>query len=247
MQFWLRSRFSRLLLTALIALFFCGPGFSAEADAQAHWKKPRYRTTVNNTKLTAVLKRFAAAEGVHVHIASGVTGRVSGSFDSSPEKLLDTLAVQYNFSWRLDGKKLSIAPLEPLATASQPLNDPLGGGVALRSSKTTQASSYSAPTLAAATPAAATDPAISPLKIWSTTPADKTLQNALARWAFVAGWQLFWELPQDYSVEAAASINGSFEDAITAVTNSLQQNDIPVSAIFFEGNRVLRIVAKGAQ
>ena len=242
MQFRLWPTFSHSLLAALIAMSFCGPGFSAAVDAEVHWKKPRYRTVVNNTKLTSFLKKFAAAEHLHLHIASGVTGRVSGSFDSSPEKLLDTLAAEHNFAWHLAGKRLSIAPLDPLATASLPLNDPLGGGVALRASKTALTLSGSA-----ASSAAVIDPAISPLKVWSTTPADKTLQTALARWAQVAGWQLFWELPQDYSVEAAASINGSFEDAVTAVTNSLQQNDVPVSAIFFEGNRVLRIVARGAQ
>ena len=244
MQFRFSPTFSHSLLAALIATSFCGPGFSAATDSEVQWKKPRYRTTLNNTKLTTVLKRFAEAEHLHLHLASGVMGRVSGSFDSSPEKLLDTLGAQYNFSWRLDGKRFSIAPLESVAVTALPLNDPLGGGggVALRVSKTTQ-------TLSDGTvmPVAANDPAISPLKVWSTTPADKTLQNALARWASVAGWQLFWELPQDYSVEAAASINGSFEDAVTAVTNSLQQNDVPVSAIFFEGNRVLRIVARGAQ
>jgi hypothetical protein len=210
------------------------PADAASNDAQ--WKSPRFHTTANNTRLATVLQRFAKAQGVRLNIVPGVDGRVTGKFDMPPEKMLDTLASLYNFSWRLDGRNLTIAPMTFATTLAQPLSN----GVALKNSNTMQLAAGSAPP-------APSDPALSPLKVWSTTPADKTLQNALARWSIAAGWQMFWELPQDYSVEATASINGSFEDAITAVTTSLQQNDVPVSAIFFEGNRVLRIVAKGAQ
>lgn len=230
------------MLAVFMALLFGIVSSASAAENEAQWKNPRFHTTTNNTRLTTLLKRFAKAEGVHLKIATGVEGRVTGSFDMPPEKLLDALAAQYNFSWRLDGRKLTIAPMVSPSAVLQPLNDPLNGALALRSTTTAQLSAGNA-----TAPAAPLDPALAPLKVWSTTPADKTLQNALARWSIAAGWQLFWELPQDYSVEAAASINGSFEDAITAVTNSLQQNDVPVSAIFFEGNRVLRIVAKGAQ
>ena len=235
-----------MFLAALVALLFCGPAYSVEEPLEvpvyAQWKKLRYRTTTNNTRLSTVLNKFAKAEGLHLSITKGVNGRVTGTFDLPPEKLLDTLATQHNFTWRLTGRKLVISPATSTNAALKIVNDPFGNNLTLRSSRTTSPLSSSAPL--AAVPL---DPALAPLKVWSTTPADKTLQNALARWAIVAGWQLFWELPQDFSVEAAASINGSFEDAVTAVANSLQQTDVPVSAIFFEGNRVLRIVAKGAQ
>ncbi len=236
----MQSRHSRsptnAMLAAFMALLFGVVCQAYAADTNAQWKSPRFHTTTKNTRLATVLQRFAKAQGVRVKIAPGVDGRVTGNFDMPPEKMLDTLAALYNFSWRLDGRNLTIAPMAS-ATSLVP---PLSGDMALRNSNTMQLASGSAPP-------APTDPALSPLKVWSTSPADKTLQNALARWSIAAGWQMFWELPQDYSVEATASINGSFEDAITAVITSLQQNDVPVSAIFFEGNRVLRIVAKGAQ
>ena len=240
MQFRLSQSFLKALLTTLMALCISVCADSWSAAAEAHWPKPLFHLTANNSKLGTVLKKFAKAEGLHLQVAGGVDGLVTGRFDLPPEKLLDLLAAQYNFSWRLDGNRLAIAPLTASTKSLQPLNDPLNGALTLRSTTATQLA-------AGTTPTGPIDPALTPLKVWSTTPADKTLQNALARWAIAAGWQLFWELPQDYSVEAAASINGSFEDAITAVTNSLQQNDVPVSAVFFEGNRVLRIVAKGAQ
>ena len=236
----MQSRLSQSLLNTMLATFMAvllGTQLPAEAaNNDAQWKTPIFHTSAKNTPLAKVLHRFAIAQGVRLKIIPGVDGRVSGKFDMPPEKMLDMLAALYNFSWRLDGRNLMIAPM----VSATKLTPPLNSNVSLRNSNTMQLAAGSSPLEPA-------DPALSPLKVWSTSPADKTLQNALARWSIAAGWQMFWELPQDFSVEAAASINGSFEDAITAVTNSLQQNDVPVSAIFFEGNRVLRIVPKGAQ
>lgn len=82
---------------------------------------------------------------------------------------------------------------------------------------------------------------------WEITPGDKTLNSALARWAQSAGWQLIWELPVDYSVDARTTIRGSFEEAVGMVARSMDSAEIPMKAIFYEGNRVLRIVARGAQ
>jgi hypothetical protein len=82
---------------------------------------------------------------------------------------------------------------------------------------------------------------------WEILPSDKTLNVALARWAAVAGWQLVWELPVDYAVETRATVPGSFQDAVTLVTKSMDNAEIPLKAIFYEGNKVLRIVGKGVE
>jgi hypothetical protein len=82
---------------------------------------------------------------------------------------------------------------------------------------------------------------------WEIALTDKTLNAALARWAAVAGWQLLWELPVDYAVDAHTTISGSFTDAVTAVTRSMETAEIPMKAIFYQGNKVLRIVAKGVE
>lgn len=97
---------------------------------------------------------------------------------------------------------------------------------------------------AAAVPAAA--PA-APVQTWEIVPADKTLNAALSRWAAAAGWQLLWELPVDYSVDARTTIQGNFEEAVTMVARSMESAEIPMKAIFYNGNRVLRIVARGAE
>ena len=82
---------------------------------------------------------------------------------------------------------------------------------------------------------------------WSIDATDQTLRQALTRWSRSAGWQLVWELPVDFPIEARASFDGGFEDAVGAVAHSMERSDAPLKAIFYRGNNVLRIVAKGAQ
>jgi hypothetical protein len=79
---------------------------------------------------------------------------------------------------------------------------------------------------------------------WDVTPADRTLKAALTRWAEAAGWQLVWELPIDYAVSARTEIKGKFTDAVEAIARSMATADTPMKAIFYDGNRVLRIVAR---
>ena len=82
------------------------------------------------------------------------------------------------------------------------------------------------------------------LHAWDVTVADKTLKAALNRWATAAGWQLVWELPVDYAVSARTEIKGSFTEAVETIARSMATADTPMKAIFYEGNRVLRIVAQ---
>lgn len=98
-----------------------------------------------------------------------------------------------------------------------------------------------------AAPAAAAAPAGLPVQSWEVIPSDKTLHTALARWAAAAGWQLVWELPVDYAVSVRTEIRGTFAEAVGMVTKSMETAEIPMKAIFYDGNRVLRIVAKGSE
>ncbi len=82
---------------------------------------------------------------------------------------------------------------------------------------------------------------------WEIIVSDKTLNAALARWASKAGWQLVWELPVDYAVETRTTVHGSFEEAVGAVTRGMESAEIPMKAMFYQGNKVLRITAKGAE
>jgi hypothetical protein len=95
--------------------------------------------------------------------------------------------------------------------------------------------------------ATATTQAAEVLPVWNILVTDKTLNAALSRWAASAGWQLVWELTVDYAVDTQTSIPGTFEDAVTAVVKSMDAAEMPMQAIFYKGNRVLRIVSKGAK
>ncbi|NRF68447.1 TcpQ domain-containing protein [Aquincola sp. S2] len=91
---------------------------------------------------------------------------------------------------------------------------------------------------------ASTEPATTQ---WTIATSDATVKSAIARWAKTAGWQLVWELPVDYSIGANATLNGSFEEAVETVVRSMQGAETPMKAVFYRGNNVLRIVAKGMQ
>ena len=199
----------------------------ALAEADISWHQPQVSYRAKNRDLRELLALFAKAQNLELRIAPGINGRVIGHARMPPQQLLDTLAKEHHFTWQVTGNILRITAL----------------GAATMPAQNTSL----APVVAEPAPASGTVDAPPPLTTWTTTPADKTLQNALARWSLTAGWQLIWELPQDISIEAAASINGSFEDAVTAMTNSMQSSETPIIAMFFEGNRVLRIIAKGVQ
>ena len=86
-----------------------------------------------------------------------------------------------------------------------------------------------------------------PAPEWELAPSDKTLNAALKRWATKAGWQLVWEFPHDYEIDVRSTIPGTFEEAIDAVAKNIGTAETPMRAIFYKGNKVLRIVAKGRE
>jgi hypothetical protein len=86
-----------------------------------------------------------------------------------------------------------------------------------------------------------------PASAWEIALTDKTLNAAIARWATLAGWQLLWELPVDYAVEARTTVPGTFEEAVEIVAKSMETAELPMKAIFYKGNKVLRIVPRGVK
>ncbi len=86
------------------------------------------------------------------------------------------------------------------------------------------------------------EPSLQP--VWKLTPADGTIKAALARWAKQADWKMSWEMPndEDFHFDQSASYTGSFEDAVRHLAISLKESALPIKAIFYRGNRVLRIV-----
>nr|WP_244115914.1 type III secretion system outer membrane ring subunit SctC [Burkholderia cepacia] len=64
---------------------------------------------VEGKDLKDVLRDFAASQGVVASVAGDVHGAVSGRFDMSPRRFLDTLASTFGFVWFYDGSVLSIS------------------------------------------------------------------------------------------------------------------------------------------
>jgi hypothetical protein len=124
-----------------------------------------------------------------------------------------------------------------------------------RSAKTLQAPDAAPSTVVtAAVPATPSAMAVMPSAppapsqpTWEMLPGDRSVRTALERWSSKAGWQLSWELAVDYPVAVRSAISGSFETAVEAVAQSLGRAEVPVKAIMYRGNRVLRIVAKGSE
>lgn len=83
-------------------------------------------------------------------------------------------------------------------------------------------------------------------RTWRIELSDRTMRSALARWAQAAGWQLVWEAPADFGIDAEASVTGTFDDALRSVVGALAHSNAPIQAILYRGNKVLRIVSKGA-
>ena len=84
------------------------------------------------------------------------------------------------------------------------------------------------------------------LMTWDLRQSDGSVRNALARWAREAGWQFIWAVPTDFSIDAAATIQGTFEQALDSVVQALSHSEVPIQAILYKGNHVLRVTAKGA-
>ncbi|HQT24999.1 MAG: toxin co-regulated pilus biosynthesis Q family protein [Burkholderiales bacterium] len=79
---------------------------------------------------------------------------------------------------------------------------------------------------------------------WDLTPTDGTIKAALARWAREANWQMSWGMPngEDFHFDQSATYAGSFEEAVRHLAISLKSSQMPIKAIFYRGNRVVRIL-----
>lgn len=84
-----------------------------------------------------------------------------------------------------------------------------------------------------------------PKPVWKLTAADKTVRNALARWAKTNRWQLDWDVAVDFPIPYEIEYQGEFKSAIEDVMQSLRGSDYPIEACAYDENRALRIVRMG--
>ncbi|WGQ37262.1 toxin co-regulated pilus biosynthesis Q family protein [Alcaligenes ammonioxydans] len=74
---------------------------------------------------------------------------------------------------------------------------------------------------------------------------DKTLRQALIRWARQAKWVFtpeHWALEVDFPIKTAARFEGGFETAVAQLLDAAKLNAHPLQACFYS-NRVLRVLS----
>lgn len=215
-------------------------------------------------QLVGICALYCAATGV-AYAAAPLSGKQSGWYGAGKDTALGSLDLAWYEEDCEDESYLWSLPDGSSTSASVPgFRADSVNGTALAKLDTTAKSSSSQKkgadtrTLVAASPSANASLPPEPEAIavaapasdtpkWEISPSDKTLNASLARWAAIAGWQLVWELPVDYAVEARTVVPGTFKEAVEVVARSMSTAEIPMKAIFYQGNKVLRIVAKGSE
>lgn len=97
-----------------------------------------------------------------------------------------------------------------------------------------QANNMSAPATAAASMS------------FSISRSDRTVREALVRWAKDASWTFdaeHWTVPVDLPIVASASLGTDFRGAVRAMLDSTALSDMPLQPCFYS-NQVLRVVPK---
>lgn len=79
-----------------------------------------------------------------------------------------------------------------------------------------------------------------PAKTWSVK-SGATLRDTFTTWAGQSGWQLSWELQDDFTVGGNASYVGEFEVAVDSIMKSVKLNNPSLNHKFFYGNHMLRV------
>ena len=216
------------------------------AAAEAAWPKAKFDYVAQKQDLRQVLRDFAGDMRVQLDLADEVEGRVTGKFDMPPPVLLDLLGSYHHFNWYFDGAVLYVGSSKPGAPKMR------------MRSKVADVATPAPPVVITPVPppgpgterylqsaAGTAVPAVPTARSWDIKLEDATLSATLTRWAVDAGWQLLWEMPVDFQVDASSQVEGSFEQAVGTVATSLASAPTPMQVIFYRGNRVVRIVAKG--
>ncbi|EAA5574133.1 toxin co-regulated pilus biosynthesis Q family protein [Escherichia coli] len=73
----------------------------------------------------------------------------------------------------------------------------------------------------------------------------QTLNNVLAQWANIAGWDLVWDSAQTYKLHAAASFNNvSFEQAVQELFDAVGNTDPRLYVTLYKRNKVILVSSK---
>jgi len=248
-----RRRTSACALTFALLLTLCAP---LAAEPVPGWSRAKFDYVAQRQDLRQVLRDFARAMRVQLDLGDDVAGSVTGRFDMAPPVLLDMLGSFHQFVWHYDGAVLYVGSSKPgaqkmrlrarqaddvaRAAASIPATAPAPSIAA-----TPAPAAIATAAVPASAPAAAAAPLPKPAPSWTVKLEDGTLSKTFGRWAAEAGWQLLWELPVDFRIDANTRVEGDFEQAVTAVADSLAGAETPMQVVLYRGNHVIRVTSKG--
>lgn len=74
----------------------------------------------------------------------------------------------------------------------------------------------------------------------------RMLHPTLADWAASAGWELVWNSEFDYRIDAAATFNGDFVDAVSALASAMSDARPVITVEFYKGNHVVVVSNKSS-
>ncbi|NUY06266.1 type III secretion system outer membrane ring subunit SctC [Paraburkholderia youngii] len=101
---------STTLFRAILVAALISAGVSSSTHARpVRWRNQTVHIHAQGKNLTDILRDFTASQGITTSIASNVQGTVSGEFNMTPQRFLDTLASTFGLVWFYDGNILSIS------------------------------------------------------------------------------------------------------------------------------------------
>ncbi|UXH78275.1 type III secretion system outer membrane ring subunit SctC [Roseateles amylovorans] len=74
------------------------------------WRSQRFVYKAESKRVSEVLLDFASSQGLPAVMADGIEGTVQASFDTTPEKFLDSMTRAYGIVWYHDGTALYFYP-----------------------------------------------------------------------------------------------------------------------------------------
>ena len=233
-----------LLLAACLPL----PASATLTAPPPDWPRAKFDYVAQRQDLRQVLRDFARAMRIDLDLADDVEGKVTGRFDMAPPVLLDMLGSFHQFVWHFDGAVLYVGSSKPGAPKLRLRPRPdTGRASAAAGDKASASPVHSAS--ASPDPSPSASPGASPgvKPSWVVKLEDGTLSKTFARWAHDAGWQLLWEMPVDFRIDANTRLEGEFEQAVTTVADSLADADSPMQVVLYRGNHVIRVTSKGTR
>ena len=130
---------------------------------------------------------------------------------------------------------------EPQATlAGQPQAASVATDVAASAAR-----SLETPRVAQAVAAARDEPTVPARNLYSVTPDDGHLRQALSRWTGLSGWRFqpeHWVVDVDVPISAGAAFGDDFVEAVQQLVAATELSDRPLQPCFYS-NQVLRVVA----